>query len=406
MQRYNLQSAPRDLRGGQSCPAMQAVFTTRFPPADRTAGPPIMRPSKLRRQIAWQAAQLMYRREETEYYRAKMKAARSVAPGWVKPADLPGNAEIRDEIQSLARMLEGQSRTDSLRQMRIDALRMMMWLDRFSPRLIGSVLTGHVRSGSDIDLQLYSDSLQAVLSDLEHHGLQYELLLKPVRKGGVQRTWRHVIVHDTFRFELTVYSESERNDVQKSSITGRAIERASLAELRQFLAGEYPGLDLPEELARSADRPDRFQVFLSLLLPLENIRQDPRWHPEGDLLHHSLQVFDLLCDAVPWDEELLLAGLLHDVGKAIDARDHVAAGLEALQGFISERTAWLIANHQLAHRLRDQTIGARARKRLQQNEWFDDLVLLEECDRGGRVPGVETSGPEAALDWVRGLERM
>ena len=58
--------------------------------------------SKLRRQIAWEAARLMYDRRESEYYRAKMKAARWICRGWVKPIDLPSNAEIRDEIQALA----------------------------------------------------------------------------------------------------------------------------------------------------------------------------------------------------------------------------------------------------------------------------------------------------------------
>ena len=54
--------------------------------------------SKLRRQIAWEAGRLMYFREESEYYRAKMRAARAVCKGWVHPSDLPSNAEIRDEI--------------------------------------------------------------------------------------------------------------------------------------------------------------------------------------------------------------------------------------------------------------------------------------------------------------------
>ena len=46
-------------------------------------------------------------RQESEYYRAKMKAARRLCQGWVKPADLPSNREIRDQIQSFARMHEG-----------------------------------------------------------------------------------------------------------------------------------------------------------------------------------------------------------------------------------------------------------------------------------------------------------
>ncbi len=36
---------------------------------------------KLRRRVAWEAARLMYTREESEYFRAKLKAARRLASG-------------------------------------------------------------------------------------------------------------------------------------------------------------------------------------------------------------------------------------------------------------------------------------------------------------------------------------
>src|SRR5438270_13708695 len=81
-------------------------------------GRPAMQQSKLRRQIAWEAARLMYSREEAEYYRAKQKAAHRICQGWVKPADLPSNAEIRDEIQAVARLDGGSERSAKLRQMR------------------------------------------------------------------------------------------------------------------------------------------------------------------------------------------------------------------------------------------------------------------------------------------------
>ena len=126
------------------------------------------------------------------------------------------------------------------------------------------------------------------------------------------------------------------------------------------MAAEYPELDLDAELAAAREQVDRFQVYESLLLPLENVRQPLKYHPEGDALYHSLQVFDLARDERPYDEEFLLAALLHDVGKAIDPHDHVAAGLEALEGTITDRTAWLIEHHMLAHELADQTLGRRA----------------------------------------------
>jgi len=134
-----------------------------------------MQNSKLRRQIAWEAARLMYERQESEYYRAKMKAARKLCQGWAKPADLPSNAEIRDQVQQLARLYEGDRRTDNLQKMRLAALGLMKQLALFRPRLIGSVLTGHIRQGSDIDLHLFSDTVEAVTHLLDQEGFVYKV---------------------------------------------------------------------------------------------------------------------------------------------------------------------------------------------------------------------------------------
>jgi predicted HD phosphohydrolase len=136
---------------------------------------------------------------------------------------------------------------------------------------------------------------------------------------------------------------------------------------------------------------------------LENVKQSRKYHPEGDALYHTLQVFDLACDELPYDEEFLLAALLHDVGKAIDPRDHVAAGLEALAGFITQRTHWLIEHHMLAHGILDQTLGMRAKRRLREHEDYETLLLLCECDRAGRQAGVATPEVEEALDYIRNL---
>ncbi len=360
-----------------------------------------MRQSKLRRQIAWQAARLMYDRDESEYYRAKIKAAKKLTQGWVKPSELPSNAEIREEIDLLARQLEGESRGDNLLEMRIGALALMIRLERYSPRLIGSVLTGHIRRGSDIDLHLFCDSLEAVTSELEYHGMRFDVQRKRITKNGETRTFRHIHLHDGFEFELTVYPASQKNQIFKSSITGKPIERANKAELEQLLAREYPALDLALELERSLESVDRFQVYEALLLPLENVNQNPKYHPEGDALYHSLQVYDLACDQRPYDEEFLLAALLHDVGKGIDMSDHVTAGLIALDGFISQRTHWLIENHMLAHAVHDHSIGARKHRRLRENESYAELLMLGQCDRTGRQRGVMTETLDNALDYIR-----
>ena len=313
---------------------------------------------KLRRQIVFEAARLMYHRYETEYYRAKMKAARKICQGWVKPSDLPSNREIRAEIQRFAYLHEGDSRHENLLDMRIEALRMLRLLRSFKPRIIGSTLTGHIRQGSDIDIHVFSSSVEAVVGVLDYEGMVYDVEHKRVRKHGEERIFTHIHIQDRFPVELTLYPPDKAHYIFKSSITGKGIERASLAEFENLLREEYPALSLDEALAEAETKIDRFQVYRSLLLPLEGVKQPRKYHPEGDALYHSLQVFDLAQDELPYDEEFLLAALLHDVGKAIDPGDHVRSALEALAEFCTERTLWLIEHHMQAHALHDGTIGA------------------------------------------------
>ena len=157
--------------------------------------------AKLRQAIALEAARLMYERVESEYYTAKRKAAKRVCRQQVKPEDLPSNAEIREQIQLFARIHEGEKRTQHLREMRLDALRLMRVLRPFRPRLIGSVMTGHVRKGSDIDLHLFTDSVGLVTDLLEQEGYQYDVERKQIVKHGEARVFTHVHVHDRFNFE-------------------------------------------------------------------------------------------------------------------------------------------------------------------------------------------------------------
>eukprot|EP00913_Durusdinium_trenchii_P008962 g8428.t1 len=358
---------------------------------------------KLRRRIVFEAARLMYSRQESEYYRAKMKAAKRICRGWVKPSDLPSNAEIRDEILRFAHTYEGDTRFEKLRDMRLEALRVMRILSHCKPRLIGSTLTGHVRQGSDIDIHVFAATAETVTAALDAEGMVYDVQRKRVRKHGEERLFTHVHIQDQFPIELTIYPPDKTSYVFKSSITGKAIERAGLTELELFLQQEYPDLDLSEEALAAESGADRFMVYRSLLLPLSRVKQHRVHHPEGDVLYHSLQVYDLAVDERPYDEELQLAALLHDVGKGIDPKNHVEAGLDALGEYITDRTAWLIAHHMDAHRVRDGTIGARAHRRLRESEDFEELMILEDCDDRGREPGVDVPDLDDALDEIREL---
>jgi HD domain len=363
-----------------------------------------MADERIRRQLAFLAAQLMYNRTESEYFTAKRKAAKQLGVEYrFRPGDLPSNAEIRDQIQAMARIHEGPKRLEHLHDMRVEALRLMRKLARFRPRLIGSVWTGHVRAGSDIDIHIFSDSQAIVTDTLDDYALPYEVEKKRIVKYGEERVFTHIHVDDRFPFELTLYPEDKVHYVFKSSITGQAIERASIAELEAALKLEDPDIDLDFEVDRLEDHVDRFELYRLLLQPLEGVKQSPKYHPEGDALYHSLQVFELARRQRSYDEEFLLAALLHDVGKAIDPHDHVLAGLQSLEGTITERTETLIAYHMDAHAYRNNTLGNRARVRLHQSEDFEDLMLLQECDARGRIPGAIVCELAEALAYIKAL---
>ena len=364
-----------------------------------------MADARIRGQIALLAARLMYDRQESEYFTAKRKAARQLGiDSRYRPKDLPSNREIRDQIQALANLYEGGERADNLRQMRLDALRMMRLLSSFHPKLIGSVLTGHVRKGSDIDIHVFTDHPSAVTTVLEEEHLHFDIERKRIIKHNEERHFTHIHIADRFNTELTLYPHDKRNYGFTSSITGTTIEKASIAELEELIRREYPGTDPDAEIDRLEGQIDRWELFRMLLEPLERVRQDSRFHPEGDALYHSLQVYALARLERPWDEEFLLAALLHDIGKAIDPADHVAAGLIALEGAITERTQFLIAHHMDALALARGTLGQRAKLRLEASEDFEELLLLRQLDTAGRQRGAAVCTVAQAIDHIRSLK--
>src|SRR5262249_58615819 len=142
-----------------------------------------------------------------------------------------------------------------------------------------------------------------------------------------------------------------------------------------------------------------------LLLPLEDVKGSPKYHPEGDVLYHSLQVFELARDHRPYDEEFLLAALLHDVGKGLDRSDHVGAALTALDGLITDRTKFFIEHHMNAHLYRKGQLPPQVRRELEASPDFEDLLLLRELDDAGRVPGAVVGTVDEALDYLKELGR-
>ena len=282
-----------------------------------------MSDARLRHAIAFEAARLMYDRVESEYFTAKRKPPNaSAADRSNPPISLPTPKSAIRFSPSPALMKANPyrqpPRTCALHASHDAAL------PPFQATLIGSVMTGHVRKGSDIDIHLFSDSVGIDRRPARRRRLDIDVERKQVVKHNECRVFTHIHVETVqLRTDRVRRGQGplrlQKFDHRQGDRTGFH-QRARGADRR-----EYPDVDLDEAVSELEEEIDPFQMFRLLLQPLDRVKQSPKYHPEGDVLYHLLQVFELAREERPYDEEFLLAALLHDVGKGIDPADHVAA---------------------------------------------------------------------------------
>lgn len=137
--------------------------------------------------------------------------------------------------------------------------------------------------------------------------------------------------------------------------------------------------------------------LFSLLAALDGIQQSPKYHPEGDALYHSLQVFELAMKATD-DRVLWAAALFHDVGKAIDGPLHDEVGADLLEGLLPDRAVWLVRHH--LDLLKDPR---RTRRRWLGTPELLDLERLRKWDLGGRSPHARVLELESAVELLAGV---
>jgi len=200
----------------------------------------------LREAIAQLAAQIMYGEDVKQYFTAKRMAAKRLlgatgARGLrYRPRDLPSNGEIKDALLMLVSEIEGDARIRRLFAMRVTALEAMKPLERFLPRLIGSVATGHVREGSDIDLHVFADDPEDVVCGVRDLGWVHETQRVSIMKQGRVMEFTHVHVPDLFPLELTVYAVRELRNRPRSSTDGKPIVRLKATVLEALIEKEHP----------------------------------------------------------------------------------------------------------------------------------------------------------------------
>jgi tRNA nucleotidyltransferase (CCA-adding enzyme) len=153
-------------------------------------------------------------------------------------------------------------------------------------------------------------------------------------------------------------------------------------------------------------------------------KQEPRWHPEGDVWDHTLHCMDAFADDKinnQWEDLVVgLAVLCHDLGKPLttafsDGRirsiGHTKAGEEPTRSFLGRMTRQidlvrqvvpLVVNHLTIDEIYKKAGDAAIRRLAARVHRIDRLVRVFKADRLGRPPKGLGSNGQDIIDWILG----
>lgn len=126
--------------------------------------------------------------------------------------------------------------------------------------------------------------------------------------------------------------------------------------------------------------------LFDMLEQTRGVEQMDIYHPEGDVFNHSLQVMAWAFRET-YDTDLILAAMLHDIGKTANNKGHDKIAVEWLGSLVSAKTSWLIENHM---RFWYFILGDMKKlskvQHLANHPWLSELALLARWDKMGRNP--------------------
>jgi len=200
-----------------------------------------MSSANLTDEIAAAAARLVVE-EGMEYGPAKRRAARALGRASVRPAELPGNDRLEDEVREYLRLFCADTQPRELAALRSVAALWMERLADFRPHLTGAVWRGTATRLNDIHIDLYCDDSKAAELALIDRRVDYEVGSRPGPRRGepvnvLSLTQRSDELGESVGVHLTVLDHDDLRGALKPDAGGRS-QRGDLSALRRLIASE------------------------------------------------------------------------------------------------------------------------------------------------------------------------
>jgi hypothetical protein len=221
-------SVPKGRRGLQGLSAVRA------------AGLALMA-ATLTAEIAASAARLVVE-DGMEYGPAKRKAARQLGRTSVRPAELPSNESVEDEVRDYIALFCADTQPAKLQALRELALTWMERLAEFRPHLSGAVWRGTATRHSAIHLDLYCDDSKSAEIALINRGIDHDSTTRPSGGGGgggetpvLVIASRSAALGETVTLLLSVLDHDDLRGALKPDAQGRSW-RGDTEALKRLLA--------------------------------------------------------------------------------------------------------------------------------------------------------------------------
>jgi len=188
-----------------------------------------------RQHISREAARIMAEEGVRDFRIAKRKAAERL--NLPETRHLPSNQEVEQALAEHLQLFHAKDLPQTLQHLRRLAVEAMRLLERFEPRLVGSLLSGNVTRFSEIQLHVAADTPELVAFFLQEHGIPYEETSKRLRFGGDRSEMVPVYgfqAGDT-TIEVSVFNPKAAREAPLSPVDGLSMKRAPLKEVEALL---------------------------------------------------------------------------------------------------------------------------------------------------------------------------
>lgn len=202
-----------------------------------------------RLRVAQEAARLMSEHGIRDFHHAKLKAAERL--GVHDAQALPRNNEIEDALREHQRIFHADSQPQLLRERREAAVEAMRFLERFEPRLVGSVLEGTADAHSAVCLHVFADNPDEVTLFLRERGVPVDIQTRRLRITRDEQTEYPVLLFaaDGLPFDLTVLPRDALRQAPLDRVDEKPMRRASLAMAEELLIADDEEDDFERKLA-------------------------------------------------------------------------------------------------------------------------------------------------------------